>query len=170
MRALQNLRGCVPTHNARCKPAVRANADTILQEDEWNRCEENPYKADEGRSPLYAHLRACQNKSGGGVERRVIEAHIVEHLCCEQSDTSPSSRPDHGIDSEGRRGIRSTRARLSLLMIKSPITYRNSQICVHKVVLKQKSRSACASESQVLVTYQERHGYHTCRRAEHDCA
>ena len=79
-----------------------------------------------------------QNKAGGGVERRVIETHIVEHLCCEQRESSPSSRPDHGIDGEGRRSIHSTRGRLSILMTRSPIAYRNSQVCIYKVVLEQK--------------------------------
>jgi hypothetical protein len=91
--------------------------------------------------PIYVHAALEQKLGqGAGVERRVIETHIVEHLCCEQRESSSSSRPDHGIDSEGRRGIHSTRARLSIpIIIKSPIAYRNSQIRVHKVVLEPKS-------------------------------
>jgi hypothetical protein len=55
---------CVSTNKARCKPAVRANADITIQNDEWNGCEESRYETGEGRSPLYAHLRACQDKAG----------------------------------------------------------------------------------------------------------
>ena len=91
MCALQKLSGCVPTHNARCEPAVRANADTILQEDEWNRCEENPYKADEGRSPLYAHLRACQNKSGGGSKDGLLKPTLLNICVANRVTPAPAA-------------------------------------------------------------------------------
>jgi hypothetical protein len=126
-----------------------------------------PMRVEAHCMPIYVHIRS---KLWEVLKYGAIETHIVEHLCCDQRDSSPSSRPDHGIDGEGRRGIHSTCARLSLLMIESPIAYRNSQIRIHKVVLEQRLRSACASGPQMLVTYQERHGYHTYRRAEHDCA
>jgi hypothetical protein len=86
--------------------------------------------------PIYVHA-ASEQSWERAVERHVVGTHIVEHLCCEQRESSPGGRPDHGIDSEGRRGIHSRDARVSILTIKSPIACRNSQICVHKVVLQK---------------------------------
>jgi hypothetical protein len=115
---------------------------------------------------IYVHVRTKL----GGVTRRAIETHIVEHLRCKQRESSPSSRPNYGIDSEGRRSIRSARARLSLLMIKSPIAYRNSLNCVHKVAMVEISMckrvaNAFDMPGKTWIAYSS-----TCRAPWHDCA
>ncbi len=134
------------THNTRGKPAARANTRSILQKDKRNRPKEGPNQADQRPRPLYAHLHACcvsTKRERGEAKRQVMETHIGEHLRCEQRECSRNSRPNHGVDSKGRRGKHPTRTGLSILMI--IIAYKISQICIHEVALQHKSRSAHAS-------------------------
>jgi len=134
------------THNTRGKPAARANTRSILQKDERNRCKEGPNQADQGTRPLYAHLHACcvsTKRKRGETKRQIMETHIGEHLRCEQRECSRNSRPNHGIDSKGRRGKHPTCTGLSTLM--TIIAHKISQICIHEVALQHKSRSAHAS-------------------------
>jgi len=162
MRALQKLRVCA---NSQSKVQTGC-ACTILQKYEWNRCEESRYEADEGRSPLYARLRACQNKAGGEelVNDRSLKPTLLNICVVNREKAAPAADRTTVLTAKADAAYI---LRASDSVIKSPIAYRNSQICVPKVVLdlEQMLRSACASGSQMLVTYHERHGYHTYRRA-----
>jgi len=92
--------------------------------------------------PIYMRVVSVQSERGEA-KRQVMETHIGEHLCREQRECSRNSRPNHSIDSKGRRGKHPTRTGLSTLMI--IIAYKNSQICIHEVDLQHKLRSAHAS-------------------------